>query len=119
MRLELYDKVEDIEVSFVESRDRDFYFKSELKNLTFDFSIIKFKKINDYLEKTEEREKFLEQDLDFKNSISSKIKINDPAMERLEVHLKLIDGNLDHRTFYFDLGSNWLGGGRIFVRSLC
>lgn len=119
MILELYDTVEDIEVSFSENKDKDFYFKSELKNLTFDFSIVKFQKINDYLEKVVERERFLNQNFDNKCSILSKIKISDATSERLEIHLKLIDKNLDYRTFYFNLGSNWIGGGRLFVRTLC
>jgi len=118
MRLELYDKVEDIEVSFAESRDRNFYFKSEIKDLKYDFSIVKFQKSNDYLEKVVERERFLDKDFDNKCVILSKIKINDLASERLEVHLKLIDKNLDYRIFYFNLGSNWTCGGRLFVRAL-
>lgn len=118
MKIELYDKLEDIEVSLTSTNFKDFCFKSEIKNLTFDFSIVKYLKVNDLLEKVSERQKFIGHSIDEKICLSSEVCIKDPSLERLEVHFKLIDSHLDTRSFYFNLGSNWSGGGRLYVREL-
>jgi len=118
MILELYDRVENIEVSFLSAPLNNFYFKSELKNLSFDFSIIKFIKLNNNLEKVLEREKFSFQNINEKINITSNIRINNKENEKIELYLKLVDNNLNSLSFSFDLGTNWTGGGKFFVRNL-
>lgn len=118
MRLELYDRVEDIEVSLSSLEDNYFLFKSEVKNLNFDISIVKFLKLENGLEKVIEREKFSNQELSGKAFIKPNIMISNKEGERLEFHLKLINDSLDYRNFYFDLPQAWIGGGRFFVRIL-
>jgi hypothetical protein len=118
MRLELYNKQEDTEVSLSSGSQREFTFKSEIKNLTFDFVISKFKILDDRVEKLFVRESYLAQVLDDKLPIFSNIKLEDPTSERLEVHFRIYDQHMNSLYFYFDLGSNWTGGGRFFIRNL-
>lgn len=118
MRLELYNKQEDAEVSLSSGTQKEFTFRSEIKNLTFDFTISKFKILDDRIEKLSVRESYLSQILDDKLPVFSNIKIEDPASERLEVHFKIYDQYLNSLYFYFDLGNKWTGGGRFFVRNL-
>lgn len=118
MRLELYDKVEDVEVSLSSCSEAEFSFRSEIKNLTFNFSIVKYLKLNDLLEKVIQRERLEAVNMVGKVLIPMNLLIQDSQNERLEVHLRLIDEHSEHRDFCFNLGQNWKGGGKIFVRLL-
>jgi hypothetical protein len=118
MILELYDRNENVEVCFLSSSINNFSFKSELKDLSFDFSISKFIKLNNNIEKILEREKFSYKNINEKTNIVSNIKVNNKENERIELYLKLFDDNLNSLTFLFDLGSDWTGGGRFFIREL-
>lgn len=118
MQHDYYSTTNDIEVSFLTFNSNILTFKSEIKNLTFDLSIVRLVKISDTLEKTLERKQFLSQILDEKPVINSSFKTLDSDRERVELHLTLFDEHLNSRYFYFDIGQDWTGGGRFFVRSL-
>ena len=118
MQHDYYSTTNDIEVSFLTFNSNILTFKSEIKNLTFDLSIVRLEVISDILEKTVERKQFLSQILDDKPIINLEFGSLNSDKERVEMHLTLFDEHLNSRYFYFNIGQRWTGGGRFFVRSL-
>lgn len=118
MQYDFYFNAENIEVSFLTFDSKILTFKSEVKNLTFNLSIVRLELISDSLEKTIERKQFLSQILDDKPIINLEFGSLNSDKERVEMHLTLFDEHLNSRYFYFNIGQRWTGGGRFFVRSL-
>jgi len=114
----LYSKNEDIEVSFSFFDSNIITFKSEIKNLTFNLSIVRLTKTSDFIEKAIEREFFSSKSLDGKVAINTSVVPTSDDVERFELHLTLFDDHLNSRYFYFDLSQKWTGGGKFFVRNL-
>lgn len=118
MRRTLYEIIEDIEVSISSGTQKDFSFRSSLKEIDFDFSIIKYKKTEAFIETIQERKRYSALNLSDKISIPFDIKITDPETERLEVHFIFREDDLNPKRFCFDLGPNWINGGRFYIRRL-
>ena len=114
----LYSTNEDLEVSFSFFNSNLITFKSEVKNITFNLSIVKFAKASDLIEKVVERESFSLNSLDGRVGLTTTIVPPLSDLERVELHLTLFDDYLNSRYFYFDLSENWTGGGKFFVRNL-
>jgi hypothetical protein len=116
--IDIYLVEENIEVSFLSKNINYFYFKSELKNLTLDLAICKYRKCSDRIEKIIERQKLkdliLEKDLNIKNNVG----LPESEIERIELQIFLYDDNLNKLSFCFDLGSNSVSGGKFYVRCL-
>jgi|688.fasta_scaffold851519_2 hypothetical protein len=113
-----YSRSEDIDLSFSSYNSNIFTFKTEVKNLTFNLSVVKFIKISDTLEKIIERNVFSLKDLDSRPILTTSVGQECSDLERVELHLTLYDQHLDSRYFYFDLGKMWTGGGKFFIRDL-
>ena len=118
MRLNLYEIVEDMELSLSSGTQKDFSFRSGVKELDFDFTILKYKKIDQFTEMVIEREKFRGLNSSDKISILSEIKVSDPLQERMEVHVIVRDESYSGKRFCFNLGTSWEGGGRFYIRKL-
>ncbi len=118
MSLDLYSRSEKVDVCFSTFNSNILTFKSEIKNLTFDVSIIKLVGISDSIEKAIERESFSSLSLDSKPVITTTLTGSTSSLERFELHLTLFDEHLSSKYFYFDLQKNWTGGGRFFIRDL-
>lgn len=118
MRINLYEAVEDMELSLSSGTQKDFSFRSSIKELDFDFTILKYRKIDQFTEMVIEREKFRGLNSSDKISILSEIKVSDPLQERIEVHIIVRDESYFGKRFCFNLGSSWEGGGRFYIRRL-
>lgn len=113
-----YSRGEDLDLSFSSYNSNLLTFKTEIKNLTFNLSVVKFIKISDTLEKIIERNVFCLKELDTKPVLTTSVGRECSDLERVELHLTLLDEHLESRYFYFDLGKKWTGGGKFFVRDL-
>jgi hypothetical protein len=118
MRISLYETVEDMELSLSSGTQKDFSFRSSIKELEFDFAILKYKKIDSLTEVVVEREKFKGLNFSNKFSISSEVKILDPQQERMEVHVIIRSDSYFGKRFCFNLGSSWEYGGRFYLRGI-
>jgi len=118
MRLNLYEIVEDMELSLSSGTQKDFSFRSSIKELDFDFTILKYRKIDQFTEMVIEREKFRGLNSSDKISILSEIKVSDPLQERIEVHVIVRDESYSEKRFCLNLGTSWEDGGRFYIRKL-
>lgn len=118
MRINLYEAVEDMELSLSSGTQRDFSFRSSIKELEFDFTILKYRKIDSLTEVVVEREKFKGLNSSGRVSILSEIKASDTLQERMEVHIIVRDESYSVKRFCFNLGSSWEGGGRFYIRRI-
>lgn len=118
MIITYYSRGEDLDLSFSSYNSNIFTFKTEIKNLTFNLSVVKFIKVSETLEKIIERNVFSLKDLDSRPILTTTVGQECSDLERVELHLTLFDEHLDSRYFYFDLGKGWTGGGKFFIRDL-